>query len=55
MTKLSHPGDLIFKKKKKMGEGRGERQVGGKEYDLFLCSVLLHLLKFIRLPNYGGR
>lgn len=25
----------------------------GKEHCLFLCSVLLYLLRFIRLPNYG--
>lgn len=26
----------------------------GKEYYLFLCSGLLHLLRFIRLPSNGA-
>ena len=41
-----------------MGEGSGGKTgflKMGKAYDLFLCSVLLHLLEFIRLLNYGGR
>ena len=44
-----------------MGEGRKKVLFlflflffkNGKEYYLFLCKVLLHLIKLIRLPNYG--
>lgn len=35
------------------GGGQAEFLEMGKEDYLFLCSVLLPLLKFLRIPSYG--